>query len=262
MPITSFDAELAQLHREQAKNRTEGERFQESLVFLETFNEADALREIIKLTQALKEKNLALALPLTAFANAVKPGLLSALFGLGRAQQVLAASQQLRHKEKLTLEIANLEAQITAQRANVARFRSLDRHQLLAMIKTCACREAAFQRHIQAVEARRERLQQAIGPILDEAARCYQQIGDCEADLDACQAYDEQLALYQHDPIQRRTVYENCALRFNGNGRPQDVAYGLRKQLQTLQRQREKLDARIHREIDRLDKMAQTGTEA
>lgn len=254
--MNKFDTELAQLNSELKKNNSEGEKVRADFVFFETFNEAVTRKEILALIDAFKQKKEAFDRPPVLPIAMSSPGLFERIFGLGEsfeARQKQAEAEHKRYKDELALEIAKLDAQIKASQALIERHKSLDEHQLRALIKTYECREEIIQGKIQSVSAKREKLQQAIGPLLENAAQYRQQVRDCEDGLKACQAYSEQLTTYRDAPAKRRKVHEACAEQFNGNGRPSDVAYDLNKKLEAARRQLIKVEDRIDDEIKKMD---------
>jgi DNA repair exonuclease SbcCD ATPase subunit len=253
--MNKFDTELAQLNSELKKNNSEVEKVRADFVFFETFNEAVTRKEILALIDTFKQMKEAFDCP-PILSIAMPPGFFERIFGLEEsfeARQKQAEAEHKRYKDELALEIAKLDAQIKAGQALIERHKSLDEHQLRAMIKTYECREAIIQGKIQSVSAKREKLQQAIGPLFENAAQYRQQVRDCEDGLKACQAYSEQLATYYDAPAKRRKVHEACAEQFNGNGRPSDVAYDLNKKLEAARRQLIKVEDRIDDEIKKMD---------
>jgi chromosome segregation ATPase len=254
--MNKFDTELAQLNSELKKNNSEGEKVRADFVFFETFNEAVTRKEILALIDAFKQMKEAFDEPPNLSIAMPSPGFFERIFGLEEsfeARQKQAKAEHKRYKDELALEIAKLDAQIKAGQALIERHKSLDEHQLRAMIKTYECREEIIQGKVQSVSAKREKLQQAIGPLFENAAQYRQQVRDCEDGLKACQIYSEQLATYHDAPAKRRKVHEACAEQFNGNGRPSDVAYDLNKKLEAARRQLIKIEDRIDDEIKKMD---------
>jgi len=251
--MNKFDTELAQLNSELKKKRSEGEKVRADFVFFETFNEAVMRKETLTLIDAFKQKKEAFDCPPIL---PMLPVFFGRIFGLGESfevQQKQAEAEHKRYKDELALEIAKLDAQIKAGQALIERHKSLDEYQLRAMIKTYECRQEIIQRKIQSVSAKREKLQQAIGPLFENAAQYRQQVRDCEDDLKACQTYLVQLATYHDASAKRRKVHEACAEQFNGNGRPSEVAYNLNKKLESARRQLVKAEDHIDDEIKKMD---------
>jgi hypothetical protein len=254
--IKKLDAELAQLNSELKKNNSEGEKIRADLVFFETFNESVTRKEILVLIDAFKQKKEVFDFPPIQSIVIPSPGFFGRFFGLGEffdGQQKQTEAYHKRYKNELALEIAKLDAQIKAGQALIERHKSLNEHHLRAMIKTYECREEIIKGKIQSVSAKREKLQQTIGPLFEKAAQYRQQVRECEDDLKACQAYLEQLATYHDAPAKRRKVHEACAEQFNGNGRPSDVTNNLNKKLEAARRQLIKVEDRIDDEIKKMD---------
>ena len=181
-------------------------------------------------------------------------GFFETLFGESNEdRRKKADAEHSRYRNELALEIAKLDALIKAGQSLIERHKSLNEHQLHAMVKTYECRKEIINGKIQSVLAKYEKLKQAIGPLLENAVQYRQQVCECEDGVKACQAYLEQLANFHNFPAERRKVHEACAKQFNGNGRPSDVAYDLNKKLEFLRHQLIMVEDRIDNEIKRID---------
>lgn len=258
--MNRLDIELAQINGELIKNNGECEKAKAELKFFESFNEAEKRKEILGLIDAFKQKdNEFKILPILASSIPIpSPGFLGKLFGFGeyyqtRGKQAENEVERKRNQEKLVFEIVELNEKIKEGQALIARYKSLDEHQLRAMVKMYECREEIIKGKIQSISEKCEKLQKAIGPLLENAVQYRQQVRDYEDGLKACQSYLEQLDSYRDAPNKRRKVHEACAEQFNGNGSPSDVASALKKKLEAVRRQLIKVEDRIEDEIKKMD---------
>lgn len=253
--MNQLDSELAQLNSELRKNSTGGKKAKEDFEFFSTFNETANYNETVALIKKFRDKEKQLASPSARILQDPSSGFWGRIFGSKEReeQQKQLEAEDKRRKETISTEIKELEFQIKSKRSLMERFDSMDEYQLRAMIKMHECRDEIIQGKIQSVSAKRARLQQAIGPLLEDAERYRQQVRDCEDGLQACQRYTEQLAVYRDAPSRRRQVHEACAAQFNGNGRPSDVANDLKKKLDAARRQLDKIDGRIDEEIRKME---------
>ena len=252
--MNKFENELAQLKSELKMNNSDAEKARTDITSLKIFNEAATRSEILVLIAAFKQKKLLFDSPPIQLMPV--RGLFETIFGWSESnedRQKKAEAEHNRYKNELALEIAKLDALIKAGQSLIERHKSLNEHQLHAMIKTCECRKEIINGKIQSVLAKCEKLKQAIGPLLENAVQYRQQVSECEDGVKACQAYLEQLANFHNFPAERRKVHEACAKQFNGNGRPSDVAYDLNKKLESIRHQIFKVEERIDNEIKKID---------
>lgn len=213
--MNKLDTELAQLKSELAYNTSEAEKFRADLAFFETFNVLETSKEILALVAVRNQKKELLdsSQNFSISSLSVGLGLFGGVFGnvLYEIWKKEADAKHKHYKDELAIEIGKLDAQITAGQSLIERHKSFDEHQLRAMIKTNKSREDILLGKIQIVMTRREKLLQAIGPLIESATQYRQQVRDYEEGIKACKAYLEKLAIYHDAPAKRRDVHEACA---------------------------------------------------